>query len=132
MAQLLYQNFSANAVAVTLTTTAETLIITSNAIDVPTGCGFALVLCSFELTVGASVTSLNYRCRRGNLVTGPQINVTLNDSGGIAAGANVVRTIAFVDTLPVEDLAQYSLTIAQAAATGNGATTFQSIAVFLF
>lgn len=132
MAQLLYQGFTQNTNPVTLTTTAETLIIASNPIDQPQGCGFALVLAYFSVSLSAATTTITLRVRRGNGITGTVVAT----SGAIGSGvdASVVYADGFnaVDTVPVQDLAQYSLTMQMAGASGNSTTSLQSIAVFLF
>lgn len=132
MAQLLYQGFSQNTNVVTLITTAETAIITSNAIDMPTGCVAALILCYLSISLSAAATSIRFRVRRGNGVAG----AVVADSGLVASG--VVASSIFadgfnaVDNPPIQDLAQYTLTAAVAGASGNSTTSLQNIAVFLF
>lgn len=132
MAQVMYQNFAQNTTAVTLTTTGETLIITSNSIDWPTGAAFALVLCYLSLSLSAATTGLTLRVRRGNALTGTVVATSGVMTSGIAASSVFADGFNAVDNVTNQDLAQYSLTAQVAGASGNSTTSLQSIAVFLF
>jgi len=132
MAQVMYQNFSQNTTPVTMVTTAETLIITSNSLDWPTGANFALILAYMSVTLSAGVTSLTLRIRRGNSLTGTVVASTGAINSGVTASDVWADGFQAVDNPAPSDLAQYSLTAQVAGAGANSTTSLQSIALFLF
>lgn len=99
-------------------TTAETALVTTPPINLPIDNAGILIFASVNVTPGTATTTLAVRLRRGSGITGTQlnaggpytvlvttayfINLTWFDSPGIVAGQ------------------QYTLTVQQAAATGNG------------
>lgn len=73
---------------------------------------------TMEFTTGASTTSIQVKCRRGNGVAGTQVGPTLNLPAGAAVPIEV--GFDFLDS-PGEVAGQiYSITVTQVAATGNG------------
>jgi len=132
MAQVLYQNFWQNVAPVTLTTTGETIIITSNSIDWPTGANFALILAYLSLSLSAATTGITLRVRRGNALTGAVVATTGVITSGVTASTVWADGFNAVDNPAPSDLAQYSLTAQVAGASGNSTTSLQSIALFLF
>ena len=132
MAQLLFQNFSQSTTVVAPVTTAETVIIVSNPIAVPSGANFALVSAFLAVQFGTGTTGVTFRVRRGSTTAGALVGTTGNLTSGITASAFFADGVQMVDSPPPQDEAQYCLTMQQAGATGNAATSLESIAVFLF
>lgn len=113
---------------VTLTTTAETIAITSAvmAYNAPGGQG---VLVSGTVTgaTGTGVTSCQVRIYRGAAISAPaQVGVVLQE----AQGATSFYSMGFqiLDSAPVA-AAQYTVSVQQIGATGNGTVTLASIAL---
>lgn len=109
---------------VNLPTTAETVVCTTNAIDV-TQEGDQVIIEGFaQIATGAAATGVIIRVRRGGL-TGPQVG----QAGQQASGAGVgVQLGTQVDDIPPESAGLvYVLTIQQQAATGNGTCTWSNV-----
>lgn len=119
---------------VTLTTTAETAAITSNALAVnaPGGEG-VLIQGTVTGATGAGVTSCQVRIRQGaNTTTGTVVGAVMQE----AQGASSFYSMAFsvLDTsvgtaANPSGTAQYTVTVQQVGATGNGTVTLASVAV---
>lgn len=118
---------STGAPLVTLTTTAETAALTSAVLpyNAPGGQGL-LVSGIVAGTTGASVTSCQVRVYRGATTGGTQIGVVLQE----AQGASSFFSMGFqlLDTAPGVN-PQYTVSVQQVAATGNGTVTICSIAL---
>lgn len=123
---------SSQTTAVALVTTAETLIITSPPVEYSSGQPQAIVICWGQLTTGVGTTTVTPRIRRGNLVTGPLIGLANAENVKVAAGGTEPFFIMLTELPPIGDLLQYSFTLQQAAATGNGSCIQASIAVLLY
>lgn len=129
MANTLHANL--NSAAVTLTTTAETVLATLSAFqtDNPSGEG---VVVSFDtqVTTGAGTTALVYRIRQGTTTSGTLVGAAIT----VPATASVAQSptgFAILDTsaLALNDpnSLQYVVTVSQTGATGNGSTSQTTI-----
>lgn len=125
-------SFAASAANVTLVTTAETVIITADRAALVRRSMTAFVLAIAQLTTGTATTTVTPRIRRGPLVTDPLVGEANAITIGAAAGGNE-QFFAFAseDLVGLADV-QYSLTLQQAAATGNGTALAAAILVLLF
>jgi hypothetical protein len=106
-----------NSANQTLTTTSETAVLSSTTFveNQPTGLGVA-VAGVFLISAGTATTSITIQVRRGVGTSGTSIySVTHN----IAAATPELVAYGFVDPT-LSGTVQYSLTITQNAATGNG------------
>lgn len=122
-------NFSATNV--TLTTTTETLIISAARVAAVRQTVRALILAVAQLTTGAATTTVTPRIRRGALVTDPLVGEANAVTIGAAAGSTEqFFGFAFEELVAAGDV-QYSLTLQQAAATGNGTVLAAAILVLL-
>ncbi len=116
--------------AVPLVTTAETLILSSPAVQTPKDISFVLVRAWSKTTWGVGATSVTPRIRRGNALTGAAV--------GDATAVNVTAAQTSEVSLELReerdffDFVQYSLTLAQVAATANGSTVVAHILVMSF
>lgn len=122
-------NFS--AAAVTLTTTTEAVVISSPRIAVPRQSVTALILGMAQLTTGAATTTVTPRIRRGTAVGGALVGEANAITIGAAAGSNEqFFGFALEELAGLADV-EYSLTLQQAAATGNGTVLAAFILVLL-
>ena len=119
MAQQFQRDAQAAAAAVTVVTTAETAIVTTNFVNAPFGTFKAVGLAVVFFTPGTATTSVQLRIRRNptgdNTVVANQTIVA-----GFTVGSLGVVLIAFTDAVPDGRAVQYQVTVTQAAATGNG------------
>jgi hypothetical protein len=124
--------FNASAAAVTLTTTSEAVVISAPRVAVVRQSMSALAIAIAQLTTGTATTTVTPRIRRGTLVTDPLVGEANAITIGAAAGGNE-QFIAFgVDELSEAAGVEYSLTLQQASATGNGTVLAAMILVLLF
>lgn len=107
-----------SASAVNVVTTAETILVSTPGIAIPAA--FPVdIIADLDFSTGTGVTGVTINVRRGPLVTSPLV-------GGvgpiaIAASTRGKFTFAITDTQAGEQAGlQYTVTIVQAAATGNG------------
>lgn len=111
---------AASTANVTLTTTTETIIITSDVITPPYDGSDVTIWAWAQLTTGAGTTTVTPRIRRGPAITDPLVGEANAVTIGAAAGSTEVFMIMAVDALIGSGGWQYSLTLQQAAATGDG------------
>ena len=121
MSQLLQCGAKSIAADVTLVTTTETIVLTSDAMPLPFITGKALIEAILSIIPGADVTGVNIRIRRGTLVTSPVVGPVWTHGGGLGAGAQTTFLAGVTDFLENVALAQYVVTAQQVAATANGA-----------
>lgn len=115
---------------VTLTTTTETVAVSSGNAPMPNQISLVIVLASLAWTAGTGTTSMQLRIRRGASATSPQIGQTYTHEA--VAGASNSATIFAVDEQDNAFTAQYSLTAQQVGATGNGSVTSATILVLTY
>jgi hypothetical protein len=112
-------DYSCSSANVTLTTTAETVIVSSNLTATPRDEAEVVVLAYAQLTTGASTTAVTARIRRGTATSGTLVNEANAETIGPAAGSTAPYFAMFTEQRPASSL-QYSLTLAQTAASANG------------
>lgn len=118
---------ASGAPLVALVTTAETAALTSSALpyNAPGGQGLLVSGCVTGAT-GASTTSVQVRVYRGTTIGGTQIGVTLQESS--AASSFYENGFSILDAAPGA-APQYTVSVQQVGATGNGTVTLANIAV---
>jgi len=116
---------------VTLTTTTEAVIISSPSIALPANMVRAIILAWAQLTTGTLTTTVTPRIRRGTLITDPLVGEANAENIKAAAGQTEPFMILLVEDITGFDRVEYSLTLQQAAATGNGTALQASILVLL-
>jgi len=129
MADILEKEVSYSATDVTLVTTAETLIITSPRVKIPTATARVLVKAQAQLTNGTGTTAVTPRIRRGPLVTDPVVGDAIAEQIKTAAGSTEPYELAVSELVQDLDGVQYSFTLAQTAASANGTALQASIEV---
>lgn len=132
MAQIREGAANYSSTNVTLATTAETVILTSDPIALPFDAVQALILAWAQLTTGTATTTVTPRIRRGTLITDPLVGEANAENVKAAAGSTEPFLIMVAEDLTRLDRVQYSLTLQQAAATGDGTVLQASILVLLF
>ncbi len=123
---------NSSATDVTLVTTTETVIITSDLIALPSETVLVYVLGWAQLTSGAATTTVTPRLRRGAAITSPLLGEANAETIKTAAGSTEAFIIALTETVQNLATVQYSLTLQQAAATGDGTVLQASILVLIF
>lgn len=108
-------------------TTSETQVLVSPKVPVPTQTALISVRVWLALTTGTGTAAIGIRIREGSGLSGQAINQVFSQSIGAAAG-NIEGFVhqATQEVRNVESV-QYTLAIAQTAATGNG--TVQTAAI---
>ncbi len=122
-------SFTAN---VTLVTTAETVLLTAPAITPPYDATQILIMAWAQLTTGVATTTVTPRIRRGTAITDPVVGEANAENVKAAAGSTEPFMIMVVETLGARAQVQYSFTLQQAAATGNGTALQGAILVIAF
>lgn len=131
MAEVQEASVNFSAADVSLVTTTETVIISAARIAVPRRSVTALILAIAQLTTGAATTGVTPRIRRGALATDPLVGEGNVVTVGAAAGSTEqFYGFASEELVGAADVL-YSLTLAQAAATGNGTALQAAILVLL-
>ncbi len=117
---------------VTLVTTAETVIISSPPLTAPSDAMQVYVLAYAQLTTGAATTAVTPRIRRGTAITSALVGEANAEAIKAAAGSTEPFFLAIVETLRGLSVVQYSFTLQQAAAAGNGIALQGAILVLAF
>lgn len=117
--------------AVTITTTTETVVITSPPTDLPAPTITAVILGWCQMTIGTACTAVTPRIRRGTTITAPLVGAANAEAIKTAVGSNEPFFLMLSESLVNLDQVQYSFTVQQTAATGNGNALLSSILVLL-
>jgi hypothetical protein len=121
-----------SATDVTLVTTAETVIISAPALVLPADASRIVILAWVQLTTGAASTTVTPRIRRGATTSDALVGEANAETVKAAAGSTEPFFIMVAEDVNLRDRLIYSLTLQQAAATGNGAAVQASILVLAF
>lgn len=117
-----YRNPFASTTALvtnTLVTTAETVVLTTGPLNLSVDTAQVLLFWWCVITAGTGVNGMTPRVRRGSTTAGQLVNVN-NVIAPANAGGNAYVAGVYVDTPTSSAELQYSLTIVQSGATGNG------------
>jgi hypothetical protein len=105
---------------ITVTTTTETLVAYTGRCECNLPTLRSIIKGWLAITTGTGVTALVLQIRRGNGITGASIaSVTV----AAAASTQLTQTIKFSEQLSFWEYADYSFTVTQTGATGNGSIT---------
>lgn len=129
MADILEKIVNISATDVTITTTTETVIISSGAVILPFNTAQVLITAWAQLTTGAATTTVTPRIRRGTAVGGALVGEANAITIGAVAGSNEQFFIMVTEGRSGEQSVEYSLTLQQASATGNGTALQAGITV---
>jgi len=113
------------AAAVTLVTTAETNILSTGFVTIPYETGKFYISGMLYITTGTGVTGVQVRCRRNVNAENVVLGVAAQT---IVAGASTTLVVPFDFTDPIPDNrpCQYTVTVQQVGATGNGSVLANS------
>jgi hypothetical protein len=123
--------FNTRTTNVTLTTTSETVIISSGRVPVPAQTTTVLIMAWGQLTTGAGTTTVTPRIRRGTATTGDLVGEATAEEVKAAAGSNEPFFIMTSEERSDIESVEYSLTLQQAGATGNGTALQAGIIVMV-
>ena len=127
------QVFSADSVNAyvntTLTLTTETTAITGNFLSPPFQNAKASVKGLIYFTTGAGTTSVTIRVRRNP--NAESVNLSGLSNLNVSAPATYAMPFQVADPIPDARPVQYTVTVQQNGATGNGNITFASIETML-
>lgn len=116
---------------VTVTTTTETIAITSPAAILNYQTAHVFIVAWCQLTTGTATTTVTPRIRQGTLVTGTLVGEANAITIGAAAGSTEQFMMMAAEDRFGEKEVVYNFTVEQASATGNGTVLQASIAVFV-
>jgi len=105
---------------VTVTTTTETVIISSGPVKVARQTCLVVVKAWAQLTTGTATTTVTPRIRRGTAITGALVSEANPETLKAAAAGTEPFMVQGTEERSNVDTVEYSLTLAQASATGNG------------
>lgn len=106
-----------------LVTTAETAVVTTTPVQVGGGSAGAWLSGDVQVTVGAGTTNMTVRCRFGSGTGGALVDTAITVP--VTAGNTISLPFNFFDLSNANEQAggtQYTITLQQTAATGNGTT----------
>jgi len=131
MAELLEMDAASFTTDVTLTTTTETVLVSSPRITIPKDATRIVVWGYGQLTTGAGTTAVTPRIRRGAAITDALVGLATAENVKAAAGSTEAFFLLVAEELGARDSVRYSFTLQQTAATGNGTALQGTIAVFV-
>ena len=105
---------------VTITTTTEAVAISSGEVRVPNQTARIVVIGWAQVTTGAATTTLTPRIRRGTAIKGTLVGEANAEEVKAAAGSTEPVMLIVQEDRANEASVEYSLTVQQASATGNG------------
>jgi hypothetical protein len=111
---------SGTLVSTVVTTTTETVALTSPAIDLPGPQIQACIMAYAQLTLGTNTTAVTPRIRRGTAITSPLVGLANAEAIKTAAGSTEPFFMMVTESISNLDQVQYSFTVQQTAASANG------------
>jgi hypothetical protein len=123
--------FNISGVAVTLTTTTQGVVVSSGPVKLPGRTAQVLVLAWAELTLGAATTTVIPRIRRGTAIGGALVGEGNAINNGVPAGETEAFFLMQAEERSNESSVEYSLTLQQTDATGNGTVLQAGIVVIV-
>jgi hypothetical protein len=123
--------FAVTTTAVTLTTTTENVAVSSGPVTATRPTVNVCVIGYAEVTTGADTTDLTPRIRRGTAITGTLVSEENDIDVQAAAGSTEqIMGMACEQRSNVATV-EYSFTVDQVGATGNGSVVYAVIMVFV-
>lgn len=123
--------FNVSTTNVTLTTTTEAVVISSTPVPLPSARHQVVIFAWSQLTTGAGTTAVTPRIRRGTTVSGTVVGDEIAEEVKAAAGSNEPHFIMASEERSGEATVEYSLTLDQTGATGNGTVLQAGIIVLV-
>lgn len=116
---------------VAVTTTTETVAVSSGPVKTPFQTHQIVILAWGQLTTGTGTTTVTPRIRRGTAITGALVGEANAETVKAAAGGTEPFVIMVAEERADQESVEYSLTLAQAAATADGTILQASILVLV-
>lgn len=116
---------------VTLTTTTETVVVTSGPATAPRQTVNVCILAWAQLTTGTATTTVTPRIQRGTAATGTVVGDSVAITVGAAAGSTEQYWAMACEDRADAASVEYNLSLEQASATGNGSALQGGILVFV-
>jgi len=129
MADIAEKGVTSRTTNVTLTTTTETAIVTSPLVPVPLATALIVIRAWVQLTTGAGTTGVTVRIRRGSDTTGTLVGEANVETAKAVAGSTEPFSITVSEARQDLHMAEYTLTLQQAAATADGTALQATIEV---
>lgn len=126
--QIAFNTFTAN---VTLTTTSETVIVSSGPALVTRQTVNVCVMAWAQLTTGTNTTDVTPRIRRGTATSGTLVGEANAETILAAAASTEPYHLMVCEERTNVDSIEYSLTLQQTAASANGSALQGGIIVFV-
>jgi hypothetical protein len=123
--------FNTATTDIVLTTTTETVVVTSDPARPVFATSRVLIIAWGQLTTGVGTTGVTPRIRRGTTTSGTLIGEANNEPVKAAAGSTEPFFIMTTEQIGNVENVQYVLTLTQAGATGNGSSVQASIVVLV-
>ena len=117
---------------VAVVTTTEKVIISSNAIPMEYQTANVLIIGWCQFTTGTNCTTVAPKIRRGTGITGTLVNEANAETILATAGSTEPYFCMATDVRAGENQLQYSFTLTQAGADGNGNALQAGIVVIVF
>jgi len=118
-----------SAANVTVTTTTETVAVSSGPVKVPTQTCLVHIRAWAVLTLGIGTTAVTPRIRRGTSTGGTLVSEGNSEAIKTAAGSSEPFHMEVTERRSNEESVEYSLTLQQTGATANGTVLEASIEV---
>ena len=122
--EVVYQSADVN-----IPTTTETVVVSSGPVRAPVPTFRAHVQAWFQIATGAGTTGFTPRIRRGTATSGTLVGQAISMIIVAAAGSQEMQFIDVVEERAGEASVEYSLTVEQGGATGNGTVLQAAISV---
>jgi hypothetical protein len=114
---------------ITLTTTSETVIISSGRVTVPSQTCLVLIRAWAQLTNGTGTTAVTPRIRRGTTTSGTLVSEANAEPVKTAAGSIEPYSMIASEQRSDQESVEYSFTLQQTGASGNGTAVQAAIEV---
>jgi len=131
MANIKEVAFNHSVADVTVTTTTETVAISSGPASLPYHTCHIMVIAWCQLVLGTGTTHVTARVRRGTTTAGALVGEANAEEIKTAAGAREPFMIMVHEERAGEEAVEYSLTVQQTAATADGTVSQAGILVLV-
>jgi len=131
MADIKEVAFNHSVTDVTISTTTETVVISSGPVSLPFQTCHIIVLAWCQLVSGTGTTDVTPRIRRGTTTAGALVGEANAEVVKTAAGSREPFMIMVHEERAGEEAVEYCLTIQQTAATADGTVNQAAIIVFV-
>jgi len=131
MADIKEVAFNHSVADVTISTTTETVVISSGLVSLPFHTCHIIVLAWCQLVSGTATTDVTSRIRRGTSTAGALVGEANAEAIKTAAGSREPFMIMVHEERAREEAVEYCLTIQQTAATADGIVNQAAIIVLV-